>query len=63
MEQNMNQTMHKDIIYFYDDDNFICDGYKGPGWYFWDETETNLIGPFKTDSRALTALKVYTSTI
>jgi hypothetical protein len=51
--KNENKNVHYN-------DKEINDGfYKGKGWYFWDETETNLIGPFKTENRALIALKVY----
>lgn len=38
-------------------------GFCGAGWYFWDETQTSLIGPFKTSERAEIALNVYTTTI
>jgi hypothetical protein len=42
------------------DDNFIgVEGYTKPGWYFWDETETNLIGPFQNETRAQIAQDVY----
>lgn len=63
MNQIVNESMPKSDVYYYDDDEFVCEGYKGPGWYFWDETETGLIGPFQNDSRANTALKVYTNSI
>lgn len=46
-------------IYFFDDENFVCEGYSSSGWYFWDETDTNLIGPFKTDSNAKIAKYIY----
>ena len=39
------------------------EGFKGEGWYFWDETETQLIGPFKSDERAQIALSVYAASM
>lgn len=35
------------------------EGFRGVGWYFWDETETCLIGPFSTSDRAETAMIIY----
>lgn len=34
-------------------------GYKGPGWYFWDETWAYCHGPFTTQSYAEEALQHY----
>jgi hypothetical protein len=39
------------------------EGFRGPGWYFWDETETNLIGPFLSSDRANIAQNVYFANI
>lgn len=46
-------------IYYFDDENFVCEGYSCSGWYFWDETETSLIGPFKSQRNAETAKYIY----
>lgn len=27
-------------------------GYRGPGWYFWDETQTDVFGPYKSEEDA-----------
>lgn len=37
------------------------EGFRGIGWYFWDETETCLIGPFASSDRAQVAMNVYTA--
>jgi hypothetical protein len=34
-------------------------GYSYPGWYFWDETQADCIGPFTTLSRATIELTRY----
>lgn len=34
-------------------------GYDGPGWYFWDETQSNCIGPFPDVLEATDALHRY----
>ena len=31
---------------------FVDAGYNGPGWYFWDETQTQCYGPYKTALKA-----------
>jgi hypothetical protein len=40
-----------------------CDGkvagYEGPGWYFWDETQSNCYGPYKTANGAARAKNKY----
>lgn len=30
-----------------DMEDAVLAGYSGTGWYFWDETETHIIGPYK----------------
>jgi hypothetical protein len=50
-----------DIFYF--DKGFQCDGFTKPGWYFWDETETNLIGPFSSAKKAQISKDVYFNNI
>lgn len=67
MHENINDDSeyfeHSWVFYFDDDKDFVCEGYKGAGWYFWDETETYLIGPFTTQDRADIALNVYVAGI
>lgn len=58
-----NHPLPKSNVYYFEDEQFVCEGYKGPGWYFWDETDTNLIGPFSSQYRALTALKVFSTSL
>ena len=50
---------NESCIYYFDDESFLCEGYTASGWYFWDETETHLIGPFKNESNAQIAVYVY----
>jgi len=38
-------------------------GYNGLGWYFWDETETTIIGPFNNSEEAETGLQKYAESI
>lgn len=38
-------------------------GWNGAGWYFWDETWTNINGPYNTEDLALEALVKYMKTI
>lgn len=47
------------VFYFDKTDDFECQGFSKAGWYFWDETETNLIGPFTSAKKAQIALDVY----
>jgi len=63
MDQIKNIDISESNIYYYDDEQFVCDGYKGPGWYFWDETEAAVIGPFLNENRATTAFNVYVSAL
>lgn len=50
-------------LFYFNDPMFVCEGYNNPGWYFWDEAEISLIGPFPSESRANTAYSVYFSNI
>lgn len=34
-------------------------GFRGPGWYYWDETWTSVSGPFQTAESAEAALTRY----
>ena len=34
-------------------------GWDGPGWYFWTETWSYCVGPFKTKEEATDAAKIY----
>ena len=34
-------------------------GWVGPGWYFWDETETECYGPYISAKQAELKLKEY----
>ena len=34
-------------------------GYKGPGWYFWDETWTQANGPYPDLEKAKKAMRKY----
>ena len=45
------------MINFYEEGNHpgTDDGYIGPGFYFWDETNTVCLGPFLQYSQALAA--------
>lgn len=38
-------------------------GYSGPGWYFWDESETFAYGPYESEDLASRAMDVYAKTI
>jgi hypothetical protein len=38
-------------------------GYTTEGWYFWDETWTNLCGPYKTKKEASEKLDKYVETL
>jgi hypothetical protein len=39
------------------------DVWKGPGWYFWTETQADRIGPFPTETEANLALEHYCETL
>lgn len=45
--------------YFDEKEGFSCEGYTKAGWYFWNETETSLIGPFTSAKKAQIAVDVY----
>lgn len=49
-----NEPFLEHSIYYFDDPLFVCDGYSGAGWYFWDID--SLIGPFATEKKAKVAL-------
>lgn len=34
-------------------------GFEGPGYYFWDETQAHVQGPYETAEATLTARKEY----
>lgn len=34
-------------------------GYRASGWYFWDETDAYVIGPYETEAVARAALAEY----
>lgn len=40
-------------------DDANIQGWKGPGWYFWDETWAFCHGPFGSESQASLALQAY----
>jgi hypothetical protein len=42
-----------------DFENAVERGYKGVGWYFWDEVEQDCYGPYLTYDQALVALDKY----
>lgn len=60
---NAEIKIKNNLIYFPNSVKIDCNGFKGKGWYFWDETETNLIGPFENDKKAIVALNVYSLSI
>lgn len=35
----------------------------GPGWYFWDETETCAMGPYSSESEAVQEQKNYAAVL
>ena len=35
------------------------EGFKGPGWYYWDVTETFLFGPYTTSEDAQISYSIY----
>lgn len=48
------------VFYFgKEDKDFSCEGFSKAGWYFWDETETKLIGPFSSAKKAQIGIDVY----
>ena len=40
-------------------DGCEAQGWDGPGWYFWDETQAYCHGPFKTEWEAVAELERY----
>lgn len=46
-----------DLMPTFEDRDLI--GWDGPGWYFWNETWTDLHGPFATLEETRTALRTY----
>lgn len=46
-------------IYYFDENFEGVEGYTKPGWYFWDETEASVVGPFENSDNAQIALNVY----
>lgn len=38
-------------------------GYSGPGYYFWDETQSKCHGPFATRAEASKAMRMYAGTL
>jgi hypothetical protein len=38
-------------------------GYNGPGWYFWDETESLCYGPYGSREEAAEKMREYATTL
>lgn len=56
--------MMKNVEYISGDWDTHADyGYRGAGWYFWDETGRWCHGPYDSVSEAYTAMKNYTESI
>jgi hypothetical protein len=56
----MKTTTTSDVkIYYYEGDTFVCDGYNGSGWYFWNDTFSSLLGPYSCDQEAKAAYEEY----
>jgi len=56
--------MSKSVRYYDEESQGLKDaGYEGPGWYFWDETESFCYGPFESKSEAETKCIEYASTL
>lgn len=59
----MSEAQQNQYIFEFDDNFQGVSGYSTPGWYFWNEIQTELIGPFKTMERAEIALNVYSTNL
>jgi len=51
------------VVYYYahgkDWHDADAQGFDGPGWYFWDETESQCYGPYETKELAELKLQEY----
>lgn len=54
---------HEPIDYFAQGSKDIEPGWNGPGFYFWDKTWANMVGPFPTYNMAQAELFDYCETI
>jgi hypothetical protein len=41
------------------DADMLLAGFRGPGWYFWDETSTRCYGPYSSEEIAVGAWMQY----
>lgn len=57
--ETLEKPENSNVFYFDKTDDFQCEGYTKGGWYFWNETETSLVGPFTSAKKAQIALDVY----
>jgi hypothetical protein len=54
-------SFEKSAVCYIDDVGNATDkwGFKGPGWYFWDETWSQATGPYRNRKKAAQALQTY----
>lgn len=58
-----NERMMKKAFGDFADEEANEFGYKGPGWYFWDETWSQAHGPFPSENDAHFACNEYAKTL